>query len=420
MSEPLSRSQLRFQHLRKTGGTTLQTMLGAMFPASESARFGEILSACPTIEEARAVARSKLFLHGHADLLELADASAFRFAFVRDPFARLCSERKQWSQAGEENIQATDRLTAAAMIVFKPLELKDILCFAFAHPPSVYAFWNHMTLALGAGPLLEAERGKRPVDHYDSSLFHLNFGSAVALRSWVLDNAEKLLATAVARLRTLNFVGIYEDFDSETHELFARLGLPRPDAIPRLNARSAYADEADPELRAAAKPFLALDQALYEEARAMRGRRQATTLTPRNDLGHLVRPGQELVIAAREAPCGHGWHSAHLRQDGRWSRWTSDCCSYLLSAEPGDYSFELRMFGAASERAIRELKLTFGQAKIGTTVGQDRDGLWFVRGSAGIDNAGAIRLRLEVPDAANGYGLEVAELRFGASAVGRA
>jgi hypothetical protein len=119
-----------------------------------------------------------------------------------------------------------------------------------------------------------------------------------------------------------------------------------------------------------------------------------------------------VTLEAREPPGGHGWHSAHKRVDGKWGRWTRDTCSFAAIADIGAYQVEIDLFGAVSERAIRDLSLSDGHESLDVEVARTRDGKWCARAIFRRHVRGIIDLCIAVPDANGGYGLEVEAVRF--------
>jgi hypothetical protein len=85
---------------------------------------------------------------------------------------------------------------------------------------------------------------------------------------------DELLALAKANLRKLSFVGFAETFDADFRKIMTDLGLPPPAKAPRSNAtgpRPGKASLTAEELQLI-REVTPLDQAIYDEAWALRGR----------------------------------------------------------------------------------------------------------------------------------------------------
>ncbi len=396
--------QVIFQHLRKTGGTTLVALLQNFLPGAGIEPFHSHQGLADAEREAACLP----FLHHHMSLLHLRSRHSFAFAFVRRPFARLLSERRQWMQAETHEIAAMEPELAAATLALRSLPMEQILARLFEFPALVYSFWNHQTLVLGGAPAIVRATGRRELS------FHRHFPDGAAYCAWLARNRYTLLKEALAALRSLDYVGLYEDFETSTREVFARLGLPDPPLIPHLNARAHFPDEDDPALADAARPFTDLDEELYEEACELHAKAgRAARGAPADYLGRAVAAGEDRVFAACEPPGGHGWHEAALRADGRWSRWTGPGpdSAFGITLECGRYRVELSLFGAVSERAIRTLALSLDGAPLATAITAREDGSWIAAAEMSCAERGPRTLGITVTAAVGGHGVEVAALR---------
>ncbi len=316
MEDWLPPRRVLFQHLRKTGGTTLIALFGNFMRAV--ALHPHVSDAAARFAATRA---DWAFVHGHSGLLmQLRTERSFAFTFLRRPLPRLLSERRQWMQAQAENIESAPAAVAAATLALRHAPVAEILGRLFEFPVAVTSFWNHQALTLGAwqGQMLAPEE-------YDRNFIdlHRHFPDNASFCAWLERNRYAILKNARANLRSLDYVGIYEDFEDSTRELFLRLGLPEPPVIPRLNARERFPDEDDEGLKELARPFIDLDEELYDEALELHARQgRAARGAPINYLDHYVAANEDKSFAADEPPGGHGWHEPARRADGKWSRWT--------------------------------------------------------------------------------------------------
>jgi hypothetical protein len=63
------------------------------------------------------------------------------------------------------------------------------------------------------------------------------------------DNKGRIAQRDLQALDTLDYVGLTEDFDASVREVFARIGLPEPEAVVVRNARDAFDDEGAPQIK---------------------------------------------------------------------------------------------------------------------------------------------------------------------------
>jgi hypothetical protein len=403
--------QVRFQHIRKTGGTTISAMLLDFFPATSGSK-GEIKRRYSDVESAEKAWLKAPFLHGHADVLNHANHASFQFAFLRSPISRLLSERRQWTQANSEQIDAMPAKHAAIVHRFKNQSFSNILETVFDHPTAVRCFWNHQTLTLGLVPHLQQRTLELPVHRIAFQPVAL-FESAITYRQWLEDNAEKILEQAIRRLRSLDYIGIFEDFETSTKDVFGYLGLPEPKFIPHLNARGAYADEDDTKINEVCEPFINLDRVLYAEALDRRRIRRDSAVYVRSDyIGRRLSAGSTFTVMAQEPLGGHGWHLPHLRGDGQSGRWSKKLCSIGVNADTGRYQLELLIFGAATERSVLEMHVSIDGLGLPVEAGRNSDGMWWVRAIFERKVSAVIDVWISVPDAEGGYGFELHSLNF--------
>ena len=248
-----------------------------------------------------------------------------------------------------------------------------------------------------------------------------HFPDKIAFCAWLERNRYVILKKAIETLRSFDYVGISEDFDNSTCEVFARLGLPAPPFVPHINARDHYPDEDDEGLKELARPFIDLDEELYDEALELHARQGRTARgAPMNYLDHYVATNEDKSFAAEEPPGGHGWHESARRADGKWSRWTGPGTEshFSLRLDRGAYRVELSIFGAVSERAIRTLALSLDGAPLATAIAPLADGSWLASAEIFCAEPGMRTLTITVAATANGHGVEVASLRVASLGVG--
>lgn len=402
--------RIQFQHLRKTGGTTVTVLLENFLTGAPTKK---IIAPPRTIVEAEQEAMRQQFLSGHENFLHLRSSDTFAFVFLRQPLSRLLSERRQWMQAQPQDIGGANTDVAAAITGLRAFRLAEMLDHVFAFPVAVSSFWNHQALTLGAWPRMRSADGDAA--SLNHSAFHRHFSDSFALCAWLERNRYSIVKDALTTLRSLDYVGIYEDFDHSVREVFARLRLPEPEIIPRLNERAHYPDEADKDLAARAKPFIDLDQELYEEALNIHARQgRAVRGTPIDYLGRSVGADEDKTFAANEPPGGHGWHRPALRADGKWCRWTGPGhhSDFTLHLDRAAYRIELTMFGGVSEAAIRTLSLSADGAPIKTTVAALPDGRWRAAAEFACPKAGHHAIRLTVSTVEKDHGIEAESFRF--------
>ncbi len=260
-------------------------------------------------------------------------------------------------------------------------------------------------------------------EEYDRNFIdlHRHFPDNASFCAWLERNRYAILKNARANLRSLDYVGISEDFEDSTRELFLRLGLPEPLVIPRLNARERFPDEDDEGLKELARPFIDLDEELYDEALELHARQgRAVRGAPINYLDHYVAANEDKSYAADEPPGGHGWHEPARRADGKWSRWTGPGTEshFSLRLDRGTYRVELSIFGGVSERAIRRLALSLDGAPLATAIAPLADGSWLASAELSCAEAGIRTLTITVAATVNGHGVEVASLRVASLGVG--
>ena len=403
-----------FQHLRKTGGTTIRDMLWAFVPPERRADWQGESGIPRTIDEAAQWWSDCDFAHDHRELLTTAAAGAFKFSFFRDPFARLLSDRRQWMQASPADIALMPANRAQATARLQGLTLRDIIARMEEFPIMMSSLWNYQAVTLGAWPLVRAWSRRRSFDDYLNFNFYLHFGSGREALAWLHANEAAIMRQARQSLAALDYVGLTETFDQSACEVFARIGLPEPGAVPVRNARKPFADEADPGLRDFAAPLLRLDYELYEAARERHARFDRIARgSPADYVGRRLDAGMTARFGAEEAPGGHGWHVAHRRTDGSHSRWTDGTgrSHFSLRSPSGRFEVAVSFFGAVSEESILTLRLEIDGVALATAVSCEAEG-WVARAVFEREEHGRFDIVLAVPAAAGDHGVEVRQWSF--------
>jgi hypothetical protein len=374
-------------------------------------RFNEVVS----ISDALSSFKEFDLVTGHSEILSAAGTDAFKIAIFRDPFTRLLSERRQWMQARSENIDAAPARVAEATTALQHRSMVDILRSVVDYPVMMSSFWNHQALTLGAWPILRTEGRLQRSQAYRFDNMHEHFESGTALRAWLVDNKARIAKGAFRALKDLDYVGLTEDFDASVREIFARIGFPEPDKVVVRNARSAFDDEGNPELAQIAAEFLELDNELYAAAverhaafdRAARG-------SPADYLGRELSEAAPLVVSSREAPGGHGWYGSHQSQGGTWHRWSGPGLEsrFALSAPPGLYRMDIEIFGAVSERSIREMRLEVEGRQLETRVARLPADVWVVTALLERTRIGRFDIVFRFPDLGLEHGIELKQISF--------
>jgi hypothetical protein len=404
-----------FQHLRKTAGTSLTATLKAFFRPENIAEDGFHLLGGVAIEDVLARLHDYDLVTDHSEILSAARPDAFKVAVFRNPLTRVLSERRQWMQALPENIAESPPAVAAATIALQKRSMVDILNSVFDHPVMISQFWNHQAVSLGAWPILRSESAVRRSSAYAYRSMHEHFGSGSDCRSWLLANKGRILERALHSLKSLDYVGLTEDFDVSVREIFARIGLPEPGDVVVLNAREAFDDERDPRIGEVAKHFLELDNELYEaavERHALFGR--IARGTPVDYIGRRLTSDSPLVISAEDAPGGHGWHVAHCRSDGLWSRWSGPGSQsrIALSAGPGVYAMTIEIWGASSERTLLDLQVEVEGRLLPTEARCLPDGLWTVTTTFERERHDRFDIVFRLPRFDGEHGIELKQISF--------
>lgn len=407
--------QVAFQHLRKTAGTSLADTLRLFFRPERSIAADDRLPENVSIGDALAGFQDCDFLTGHVEFLSCARADAFKVAVFRDPMARLLSERRQWMQAQPENIAAAPGPVGDTIVALQQRSMVEILNAVFDHPVLVPGFWNHQTTTLGAWPLLRESARLDRASAFRWHAMHEHFGSGAELRAWLLANRAKIMRRALGSLKAMDYVGLTEDFDQSVMEVFARIGLPEPRDVVVRNARSAFSDEADPEIGDIAREFLAWDQELYEaavERHATFGR--AARGTPVDYAGHRLSATSEVVVSAGDAPGGHGWHFRHERPEGVWGRWTGPGLesSIAVTAPAGTYSMQVEVFGASSNKALMEMRVEIDGKQLPTETVCLPSQLWVASTTVERNREARFDIVFRFPDDTSDHGISVKRIVF--------
>jgi hypothetical protein len=317
-------------------------------------------------------------------------------------------------QASKEDIAAMPSDRATATEALQQLSIKRILVEFLEHPATFSSFWNYQSLTLGAWPLIRETSNLQSSSAYQNSSFYKHFTSPAEMMKWTESHKSNISKIAKQSVQKLDFIGLTETFDQSTFELFARIGLPAPGEIQILNARSSYADENDDTLRQSSAHLLELDYELYEfakERQAQMGRMARGS--PRRYLERALSAHENTIYDASEQPGGHGWHLAHQRSDGQWSRWTTgEGRSYFaLAGLAGRYDLEIKFWGAVSEAAIMDLELEIDGVKLSKKVSHLNDGILLLS-SFERQSMSSFDLTFIVPNIVGSYGVELCHLMF--------
>ncbi len=368
-----------FQHLRKTAGTSLADTLRLFFRPERMVAADDHLPENVSIRSVLAGFHDYDFVTGHVEFLSSARSDAFKAAVFRNPLARLLSERRQWMQARQENVAAAPVDVAGAIVALQQRSIAEILNSVFDYPVLAATFWNHQTTTLGAWPILRENGRLGRSSAYRWHAMHEHFERGSDLRAWLLENKARIMQRALQALKTLDYVGLTEDFDESVREIFARIGLPEPRDVVVRNARNAFDDEVSSEIRDIAREFIEWDGELYEAAAERHAVfRRVARGTPVDYLGRTLSTTQAVIVSGGDAPGGHGWHPRHQRPEGEWARWTGPGLEsrIAVSAPSGVYSIQLEVFGATSETILPEMGIEIDGTQLPTNLICLPSGLW--------------------------------------------
>src|SRR5262249_20162303 len=150
-----------FQHLRKTGGTSLVDTLKLFFRPERCALVDERLQSGDPTEDVLNQIRACDLVTGHSEILSSAPPGAFKVAVFRDPLLGWTPERRKGTQAPPQDFPASPPAVAAATVALQKRPFVEILQRAFDYPVMLPDFWNHQTMILGAWPLLKKQTRQR-------------------------------------------------------------------------------------------------------------------------------------------------------------------------------------------------------------------------------------------------------------------
>lgn len=399
---------IRFLHIRKTAGTTLHSMLGDVIATERSARANALRHASIASRITDDDRARYLYIHGHGAIDWFEEPGAFLFTFFRDPLARFLSERRQWSQASDQDIGAAPPEPSRAMALFRTLDIWAFLDAIADHPIAMTSMWNHQTLAMGLWPVLTARLGRERCEDLAFGEPYTLFETGQEFRAFLESEAEAILDVALAKLEHLSFIGLAERIEEDVPLLFRHLGLPLASRVPVLNARTAFGDERQAGVAEAIAPFIRLDEILLREARRMAAARPALRPSARADyMGRRVGRGGRLEVDAAAAPGGPGWHPHHFREDGRPSRWSRDRPCLSFRGEMGGYVLSLDVYGAVEEGALLGARLRCGDRITNFEAGVTPDGVWRLRAPFRLTQDGLCDLAILLPTGGD-LGMEVA------------
>lgn len=404
-----------FQHLQKTGGTSITDALRLFFREERTCTQDKHLAGQRSITEALTTLRNFQLVTSHSDILSAAPDDAFTFSILRDPFERLLSARRQIWQATDEQIAAARPAVAAAILAVRHLPFDEVLHRLFEHPRLVEALWNHQTLMLGGWPLVRETSHLQACWAYMHSCLDLHFQTAADLHGWLDQNRSNIITRAKTSLRRLGFIGLMEEFDASAREVFARIGLPEPGEVLVRNARASFPDEDEPEIRSAAASFLDLDYELYEIGKELYARqRRAARGMPVDYTGRHVAAARQTIVSCLEPPAGHGWYLAQQRQDGGWSRLTGPALEsrFSLAADPGSYQLTIELYGGVSVRSIFEAEILVEGRNYLVVSESLPTGYYRLSTSFARQNSDRFDVVVRCPDVGQEYGLAVKQFTF--------
>ena len=249
-----ARRRLYHHHLKKCGGTSLNTWLDTLAPDDRTFQDSWIATLradrrpgeTSAQQGARHAARARALFHWadivrtHEPLHRHAPAGTLRFTILRDPIARLISQVMDWRRLRPEHLVAEPLRMRALIADAQALPLR---AFLERHGEGNHLLDNYLTRSLAAArvPL---------VMHTTAHPAHL------------LDAALGSLA------QDFDLVGTTEHLTQARRALCARLGLPPASAMPALN--TAPLAPAEGEVAAAARILAGLtrwDAVLHARAR---------------------------------------------------------------------------------------------------------------------------------------------------------
>ncbi|NGM24072.1 sulfotransferase family protein [Roseomonas stagni] len=400
--------RLRFLHIRKTAGTTLHSLLDDLIASDRTARASSLRHERITSRITEADRARYLYIHGHGSIDWFEEPDAFVFAFFRDPLSRFLSERRQWSQASDEDLAAAPEAPSRAMARFRTLDIWGFLDAIAEHPIAMTSMWNHQTLSMGLWPVLTARLGRERCEDLAFGEPCTLFETGEAFRAFLEAEADAILDVALAKLERLSFIGLTERFATQVPELFDHLGLRLPRRLPVLNARTSFGDEGNPGVADAIAPFIRLDEILVREACRMIDAKPRLTRSARADyMGREVRRGERIERDAADPPGGPGWHPHHRRADGHASRWSRSEPWLSFRGEPGGYALALDVYGANDANTILGARLRCGDRVTDAVAEQMADGRWRLQAPFTVLEPGLCDLAILLPTEAE-VGIEVA------------
>ncbi|MGZ4716429.1 MAG: hypothetical protein ACXWCB_06970 [Acidimicrobiales bacterium] len=231
-----------FVHLQKTAGTSLLIRMGNQFRPEQiypDETDGDLFGVMPQLEPSQLVKRWEArkeeirVVSGHFPLctVELLDAPFTTFTVLREPVERTLSYLRH-----HRKMTPADRDTPLEEIYEDPLRFRGLI-------------HNHMVKMFGL------------------ELPEMTGGSMTPV-----DFTPEHLERALARLETVDVIGLQEDFDAFCATLERRFSW---DLGPPLVANDTPSVPVDPAFRARIAADNALDVELYEAARSLVARRAA-------------------------------------------------------------------------------------------------------------------------------------------------
>lgn len=315
---------LFYMHIPKTGGESIRHFLCSLFHSDEQLIVRSVRGILDV--EADRVERSRLVLgHLSYDVLALLPDSARMAVTLREPLSRISSHFRHFlSRSGSHLHEFVEREKISTLKAFLQRPESDTVTTNY--------LCNWLSRDVGLPDAYQASQGRLP---------HRARGEAkVALRH--LDDDEASFELAMARLESMDFVGVTDDFPDLLQGFADHYGLPRPPAPEsmRINISRHSAgrsgdldDETRERLTERNRHDLALyayAQERYREIRAAHSAaetRRAEEAFRRVTLPTGWAQGGFLDI---RGPIGVGWSPVKGEQKGSAFRWSGPGKTSLL------------------------------------------------------------------------------------------
>ena len=252
---PQTKNKIYYYHLKKCGGTTLNSWLGMLTPDGESWKSVYAQELIPgfmtpeTRQQYESVARLTPYLgriiYDHAPLSKHVGHDTFRFSLLRSPIPRLLSQIKDWRRLDASFVRVVDPQLASTIEAVQKESLHEFLN-AYAQSPAGALLNNYQVKALAA--------------------------STLGLDAYGISDMEYLLDVALKALHeNFDFIGIAEKQDICRNLIARHIGTPPVFELANLNTTSPDA-VMESELAEANDALVACtryDSILYEEAKKL-------------------------------------------------------------------------------------------------------------------------------------------------------